>query len=317
MPDNNDNSSATSRPESCQSGSCLCGAVEWELTAPPLAHSWCHCSICRKLHGAAFGAYVAIPIDAFRFLSGRDHLTQYASSEGSLRSFCSSCGSVTPTIDADAMLALVPAGNLDGAPGRELDSHLFTADAACWFQIPSGAPQLPAFPPQFEGKPEPTVSRPSPEYNSISGSCHCGAVSFVAEHVTETMHHSHREVDRKACSAPFATYSYVPSWGFRWAWGESELKHFAVPEKDFEASFCRQCGGAMPVFDKRRDSWQIPAGAWDQDPGHRPLAHIHTDERVDWQPIADRLAQFATAPPTVEPIDPELDMMLKEIEASR
>jgi hypothetical protein len=35
-------------------GSCLCGAVTYEITGPFEYVGNCHCSICRKSHGAAF-----------------------------------------------------------------------------------------------------------------------------------------------------------------------------------------------------------------------------------------------------------------------
>jgi len=35
-------------------GSCLCGGVEFEIDGPLTAPLNCHCSLCRKQHGAAF-----------------------------------------------------------------------------------------------------------------------------------------------------------------------------------------------------------------------------------------------------------------------
>ena len=42
-------------------GSCLCGAVAYEVDAPagPIVH--CHCSTCRKTHGAAFSTVMPAP----------------------------------------------------------------------------------------------------------------------------------------------------------------------------------------------------------------------------------------------------------------
>ena len=36
-------------------GSCLCGAVSYEITGSFKVIGHCHCSTCRKSHGAAFG----------------------------------------------------------------------------------------------------------------------------------------------------------------------------------------------------------------------------------------------------------------------
>ena len=38
-------------------GSCLCGAVTWEVSGEPNTAYHCHCKICRKVHGAAFATY--------------------------------------------------------------------------------------------------------------------------------------------------------------------------------------------------------------------------------------------------------------------
>jgi hypothetical protein len=40
-------------------GSCLCRSVSWQLRKPFEQMSHCHCSMCRKSHGAPFATYVA------------------------------------------------------------------------------------------------------------------------------------------------------------------------------------------------------------------------------------------------------------------
>ena len=70
-------------------GSCLCTAISYELLTTPKAVSHCHCSQCRKGHGAAFASYGS----ALRILNGAGHITTYSSSESVLREFCAQCGS--------------------------------------------------------------------------------------------------------------------------------------------------------------------------------------------------------------------------------
>lgn len=74
-------------------GSCLCGAVTFELHGEPSMVSHCHCSMCRKGHGAAFATYLSIEKAKVRFLSGEDQLTAYNSSSTIVRKFCRTCGS--------------------------------------------------------------------------------------------------------------------------------------------------------------------------------------------------------------------------------
>src|SRR5262245_28722026 len=95
------------------SGSCLCGSVRYEVAGPFDFMAHCHCSMCRKHHGAMFSTFVSAPLAGFRFLSGEDRIDVYPSSEHGRRPFCRSCGSVVP-IRMDAMgVAIIPAGNLE------------------------------------------------------------------------------------------------------------------------------------------------------------------------------------------------------------
>ena len=44
-------------------GSCLCGGVKYEITGPLMRSGHCHCSNCRKAHGAAFRSRARVHID--------------------------------------------------------------------------------------------------------------------------------------------------------------------------------------------------------------------------------------------------------------
>ena len=57
-------------------GSCLCGEVAWEISEPPESITHCHCSRCRKSHGAAFGTYMRSRAETFRFTTPTVRLLQ-------------------------------------------------------------------------------------------------------------------------------------------------------------------------------------------------------------------------------------------------
>ena len=61
-------------------GVCLCGAVEYQFTAPFTMMMHCHCSMCRKHHGAAFATFAAAPYSAFRWVRGENAIEKYKSS---------------------------------------------------------------------------------------------------------------------------------------------------------------------------------------------------------------------------------------------
>ncbi|MFW2438891.1 MAG: GFA family protein [Arenicellales bacterium] len=73
-------------------GSCLCGAVEYEVELIADKVFNCHCSLCRKSHGAAFATQALVIAETLRFLKGEELLSEYQGRRG-VRAFCSSCGS--------------------------------------------------------------------------------------------------------------------------------------------------------------------------------------------------------------------------------
>src|ERR1700754_1416796 len=97
-------------------GSCLCGTLKFEIDGPFTLMMNCHCSMCRKHHGAPFVTFAAAPLEGFRWLSGENSVEDYASSPNGTRSFCKVCGSVAPLLMTEARLAVVFAGELDGDP---------------------------------------------------------------------------------------------------------------------------------------------------------------------------------------------------------
>jgi hypothetical protein len=74
-------------------GGCLCGAVQFELDLPSKWCAHCHCSMCRRAHGAGYVTWVGFDSQHFRLVHGDHHLKWYLSSPGARRGFCSTCGS--------------------------------------------------------------------------------------------------------------------------------------------------------------------------------------------------------------------------------
>jgi hypothetical protein len=57
-----------------------CGQIRYEIVGPVGEALYCHCSMCRKSHGTAFRARLAVPKSSFRFVQERHLLTSYRSS---------------------------------------------------------------------------------------------------------------------------------------------------------------------------------------------------------------------------------------------
>jgi len=128
-------------------GSCLCGSVRYEIKGSLGRVNHCHCSKCRKAHGAAFGTYARVKRTDFALLAGKDHIVSYRSSPGVLRTFCKSCGStlqfITEAGPGSFALAL---GTLDEDPGIRPSYHIFVDSKAPWFEITDGLPQHAEYP---------------------------------------------------------------------------------------------------------------------------------------------------------------------------
>lgn len=129
-------------------GSCLCGGVRYEISGPLNGILNCHCSMCRKAHGAAFRTRARVKAEDFSWLAGEDLVTYYQSSPGSHRGFCRTCGSpILSRFDDDLSQYGLPLGALDDDPQTKPTMHVFVSDKAPWFDIED---QLP----QFSGVPE-------------------------------------------------------------------------------------------------------------------------------------------------------------------
>jgi hypothetical protein len=130
-------------------GSCLCGGVRYEITGALTGALNCHCSMCRKAHGAAFRSRARVRAADFSWVQGEDLVTYYESSPGTHRGFCRVCG--TPLLsrfDQDPTQYGLPLGALDDDPGVKPGLHVFVASKAPWFEITDQLPQCDSLPPK-------------------------------------------------------------------------------------------------------------------------------------------------------------------------
>jgi hypothetical protein len=117
-------------------GSCLCGAVRYDLNGPFDVMSHCHCSMCRRHHGAEFATFVSVPLAGFRWIAGEHEISTFQSSEYGRRTFCGKCGTVTPVVEGEVGVVFCPAGNLDGEFGNQSRSHRFATAKGSWHSAP-------------------------------------------------------------------------------------------------------------------------------------------------------------------------------------
>ena len=118
-------------------GSCGCGNVRFELTAPLRSAVYCHCTRCQRRTGTAASASGRAEPGSFRILTGEDCLRAWKPDGGWEKWFCGDCGSAMFSRDPDDHLQIsVRLGALDGDPGVRPSARQFVAYAASWEPIP-------------------------------------------------------------------------------------------------------------------------------------------------------------------------------------
>lgn len=124
------------------SGSCLCGAVKYELDGELGDIVLCHCSKCRKATGSAFASVAPIKTSELRIVLGQDALAEFQSSPGVHRVFCRGCGSpIFSRRDAMPDVLRLRIGTLDTPLDAKPSMHIFAGSKADWFDICDEAPQ--------------------------------------------------------------------------------------------------------------------------------------------------------------------------------
>ncbi|WP_434362763.1 GFA family protein [Parasalinivibrio latis] len=125
-------------------GGCLCGAIRYEVAEIEPAMGHCHCSMCRKFHGAAFATFGEAKAENFRWTAGEHLLKAYIAPNGTTRQFCSQCGSsiTFEPSDSDGSLVEFALGTLESDIPQRPDVHIFTAYKADWYQITDELPQF-------------------------------------------------------------------------------------------------------------------------------------------------------------------------------
>jgi hypothetical protein len=129
------------KPPQTYTGACLCGAVEFEYRGPSLWCAHCHCSLCRRAHGAAFVTWVGVEDNRFTPLN-QQSLSWYRSSEDGERGFCSSCGSTLFFRSTRWPNEIhIARANIEGDIDIEPTAHVtYGSSEVSWFQFDDQLP---------------------------------------------------------------------------------------------------------------------------------------------------------------------------------
>ena len=120
-------------------GSCLCGAVRFEVSGDLPPPDACHCVQCRKQSGHFF-ASTDVPRAAVT-VDGADKVTWFASSERVRRGFCSVCGSTLFWDPIRRDFIGIAMGAFDTPTATRLRMHIFVAEKGDYYELADGLPQ--------------------------------------------------------------------------------------------------------------------------------------------------------------------------------
>ena len=125
-------------------GGCLCGAVRFEVTAPPVDAGWCHCTRCQRRSGSSASPQARLAPGSLRILQGDESLGAFEPPDGAAKVFCRSCGAALWSRSPDGSTVAVRFGAFDRDPGIRPRYRQFVAYAAAWDPLPDDG--LPRFP---------------------------------------------------------------------------------------------------------------------------------------------------------------------------
>jgi hypothetical protein len=128
-------------PDAPLRGSCACGAVSFEVTAPFETAGYCHCKRCQRRTGTLWSFNAMVPAAGFQIVSGREHVRTWQPPDGIPKAFCDVCGGHLYSDGGDSIG--VRLGTLDGDPRIRPQWRQWLESAPDWEPIPDDG--LPRF----------------------------------------------------------------------------------------------------------------------------------------------------------------------------
>ncbi|HWI22404.1 MAG TPA: GFA family protein [Baekduia sp.] len=130
-------------------GHCNCGAVRFEVTAPFVGATYCHCTRCQRRTGTAASVQAQVEPGSVNIISGADRLRGWTPVDGMEKLFCGDCGSAMFSRNpATQQMLSVRFGVLDEDPGIRPQLRQYVDTAATWEPIPDDGL------PRYAGPPE-------------------------------------------------------------------------------------------------------------------------------------------------------------------
>ena len=122
-------------------GSCPCGGVAFEVSAPFTTAGYCHCKRCQRRSGALWSLNGIVPRDGYDVVRGQENVRVWEPPDGLPKAFCGVCGGQLYSDGGDFIG--VRLGAVDGDPGIRPEWRQWLESAPDWEPIPDDG--LPRF----------------------------------------------------------------------------------------------------------------------------------------------------------------------------
>lgn len=132
-------------------GSCLCGALQFEIDGRISDIHRGHCSVCRKATGAGAIAVLATATRSFKWLTGEDAIRTFRRPSGWTAAFCPTCGTPAPRLHENGKIWSIPAGCRDDDPDTQVAERIFVGSIATRERVSPGAAEHDEWGPEHEG----------------------------------------------------------------------------------------------------------------------------------------------------------------------
>ena len=120
-------------------GSCLCGAVRYQIDGEPMRTAQCHCDDCRRATGSAFATNVFVNSDCLTVIQGITKSFEHTADSGNTmtKEFCSVCGSqIFGHSSGRPGVKTIKVGTIDEIGSIRPEVEVFTSKALPFTQHP-------------------------------------------------------------------------------------------------------------------------------------------------------------------------------------
>ena len=129
-------------------GGCLCGAVRYTVTEPPLVTRACWCKLCQTLASGNATINLAVLANAIAVTGELKDFSSIADDGNTMhRTFCPTCGvHLFSEAEERPEIVVVRAGTLDDSEQVSVEGIIWTSSAPAWAYLDPDIPH-------FEGQP--------------------------------------------------------------------------------------------------------------------------------------------------------------------